>query len=71
MLYALAEHMGYSLSWDQIDVIASQLFGGTATFRKGQIGEWGTNYSDANRALFKELLGQTTIDLGYATDFNW
>jgi len=64
-LFALANHIGCPLSWERIDEIASQLFGGTGTFRTGQIGDYLKSYSPENEALYEELLGQYTEALGY------
>ena len=70
-LYTLANCMGISLTPEKVDEIAANLFGGTWTFRSGQIGGWESAYNAENKELFKSLLGQATIDLGYATDLNW
>lgn len=67
----LARTLGYSYTQSELDEIAQELFGGTGTFRQGQIGAWKSAYNEKNKALFKKLLGQTTIDLGYATDLDW
>ncbi|MCX6990409.1 MAG: hypothetical protein NTX49_05035 [Chlamydiae bacterium] len=64
-LFALANHIGCPLPWERIDEIASQLFGGTGTFRSGQIGDYLKSYSPENEALYDELLGQYTEALGY------
>ena len=70
-LRTLGRTMGIELSQGEINSIANDLFGGTWTFRQGQIGGWKTAYNAKNKALFKEVLGQATIDLGYASDFRW
>lgn len=49
----------------------ASLFGGTPTFRKGQIGSWKEHFTDANKQLFKELLGEELILLGYEADDQW
>ena len=64
-LFTLANYIGKPLSWERIDEIASQLFGGTGTFRSGQIGDYLKSYSSENEALYQELLGQYTEALGY------
>ncbi|MDE3046356.1 MAG: hypothetical protein KGJ02_06910, partial [Verrucomicrobiota bacterium] len=67
----LATHLGYTLTLEQIDEIAKNSFGGTWTFRNGQIEEWKTAYSESNKALFNQLFGWTLVDFGYANDLNW
>lgn len=68
---ALANHIGYTLEQEDIDSIASKLFGGTQTFKKGQIGTWREKYSSEHIALFKETMGEELIELGYECDNNW
>lgn len=43
----------------------------SGTFRKGQPGNWKEHFTDANKALFKELVGDLLIHLGYEQDNNW
>jgi len=45
--------------------VAEQLYGGTWTFRKGQIGAWKEAFNEENLVLFNELMGQSVIDFGY------
>lgn len=70
-LAALATYLGYSLSKKEISSIASQLFGGTWTFRKGKIGGWKKYYNKENKRLFKELMGEAVVNLGYEKSDNW
>lgn len=70
-LRKLAEHLGYYLTQEEIAAVSEQLYGGTWTYRKGQIGAWKEAFSEENKELFKQILGQAVIDLGYATDNNW
>jgi hypothetical protein len=67
----LAKFLDLNISEEKIEAISSQLFGGTWTFRKGQIGLWKESYTPENKQLFKQLMGQYLIDLGYEKDFNW
>lgn len=39
--------------------------------RSGRPGEWKTLFDDKHRTHFKERLGETLIDLGYADDLDW
>lgn len=68
---ALATHMGYNLSRQSIEEIARQLYGGTLTFRNGQIGSWTFWFGSYHKQLLKEIMGQDLIDLGYVSDNNW
>lgn len=43
----------------------------THTTRKGIVGDWKNYFSEANRALFKDLAGDVLIDLGYEADNDW
>jgi sulfotransferase 6B1 len=68
---ALGKHLGYELSKERVAEIADTLFGGTLTFRKGQIGEWREHFSPQHIDLFKSALGKELIELGYESDNNW
>lgn len=70
-LQKLATYLGYPLSDQELHSLAAQLFGGTWTFRQGKIGTWKTFYNEENKRLFKQLMGQSVIDLGYAVDDTW
>jgi hypothetical protein len=43
----------------------------SGTFRKGKPGNWKEHFTDANKALFKEQVGDLLIQLGYENDQNW
>ncbi len=68
---AIAHHMQLALSDEEIEEIARNLFGGTETFRKGQIGSWKDHFTPQQKERFKQVAGQLLIDLGYESDFNW
>lgn len=55
-------------TWKQID---EKLFGGNATFRKGQIGEWKKHFNEEHKTAFKIAMGDILISLGYADDNEW
>lgn len=40
-------------------------------FKRSSIGNWKTFFSPQHKALFKKLMGQDLITLGYEKDFNW
>lgn len=56
-LKKLALILGQAIDTNEITNIALQLFGNTATFRKGQIGIWKQYFSDEYKSLFKEKMG--------------
>lgn len=67
----MASHMGIAISDKRIKNVAHNLFGGTDTFRKGQIGAWKLHFKEHHKEAFKEIAGQLLIDLGYEKNFNW
>lgn len=55
----------------EIETIAAEIFGGTETFRKGKIGDWKNYFDDEMKSMFKTLMGNELIYLGYEKDNNW
>jgi hypothetical protein len=43
----------------------------SGTFRKGQPGNWREHFTEANKALFKEKVGDLLLNLGYEQDNDW
>lgn len=70
-LRKISKHLGFNYSSRELGDLASKIFGGTQTFRKGVIGDWKTHMSEEHKDVCKELLGQILIDLGYEKDFKW
>lgn len=69
----MAEHIGLKLAPEKIKEIGENLFGGSKTFRSGQIGGWKKHFTPEMKAAFKKAPGanQLLIDLGYEKDENW
>lgn len=67
----LAAHLGYHLSKNEIKEISRSLFGGTATFRNGQINTWQQTFKQDHIQVCKEVMGKELIQLGYEKDDNW
>lgn len=67
----IAQHIDHPISEQRAEEIAEELFGGSWTFRNGQIGEYKTSFTKEHTKLFKEKAGQLLIDLGYEKDFEW
>jgi sulfotransferase 6B1 len=67
----IVKHLNVPISNQEIKKCAKNLFGGTSTFRKGQIGGWKKHFKKEHIKVFKEVAGQLLIDLGYENDLNW
>lgn len=67
----IAHHLNIRLTPQKIAAIADNLFGGTNTFNKGQIGTWKEYFTEEHKQAFKNTAGQLLIDLGYEKDMNW
>ena len=67
----IADHLGITVTEEKIERVARNLFGGTGTFRKGQIGAWKKHFKEHHKQAFKAIAGQLLVDLGYETDFDW
>ncbi len=67
----IANFLDISLDRNQITDISDELFGGTPTFKKGQIDSWKQYFTPQVKTLFKKVAGQLLIDLGYEEDLNW
>lgn len=70
-LSKIAQHLGVKLDQVLLGYAVNNLFGGTATFHQGKIGSWKTFFSEQNKELLKESLGDWLIKLGYEKDHNW
>ena len=71
-IIAIANHIGIQIDLEQALDLSEQLFGGTATFREGQIGSWKTHFLERHKTAFKEGPGQQLLELlGYEKDTNW
>lgn len=70
-LRRIAHHLGFWRREGEIVGVARQLYGGTRTFRKGQIGGWREHFSEEHKQAFKSVAGSLLIDLGYEQDDNW
>jgi len=70
-LQSIARHIGISISNEKIISLAKNLFGGSATFRKGQIGSWKKHFTQEHKKLFKKEAGQLLINLKYEKNLNW
>lgn len=67
----IAAHVGASLTEARARSIATGLFGGTETFRKGQIGGWREVFTERHVAAAKPLLDDLLVELGYERTTAW
>ncbi|MGH8900718.1 MAG: sulfotransferase domain-containing protein [Egibacteraceae bacterium] len=67
----IAEHIGTPLSQEEARHLATGLFGGTHTFRKGQIGAWREVFTERHMRAAKPLLDDLLVELGYETTTAW
>jgi hypothetical protein len=69
----IAKHIGVTLSAEKIKEVSDGLFGGSTTFRDGQIDGWKKHFTPEVKEAFKKVPGanQLLIDLGYEKDSSW
>ncbi|CAN5895165.1 hypothetical protein BH23ACT10_BH23ACT10_06900 [soil metagenome] len=70
-LSTLAAHAEAPLTRDDAKAAGRRLFGGTRTFRQGQIGGWRTQLNSDHVAQLKQTAGDLLIELGYEIDDDW
>lgn len=71
IILSIANGLGVTLNDQQLTEIQSSLWGGTATFRSGQIGSWKKHFTKKNKSEFKKKLGYLLIQLGYEKNMSW
>ncbi|MDQ3708501.1 MAG: sulfotransferase domain-containing protein [Actinomycetota bacterium] len=67
----IAGHLGINCSDSEVATIAGGVFGGTDTFRSGQIGAWRRHLDDQHVEVAKPLLDQLLVRLGYESGSDW
>lgn len=67
----IAEYLELSYTQDELKTIATHLFGGSETFKTGQIGQWKKHFKQHHKEVFKKKYGLLLIQLGYEQDENW
>jgi hypothetical protein len=72
-IYAIAKHVGITLTPEKFDYVRSNMFGDSTTFREGSIDGWKKHFTPAMKKAFKKVPGanQLLIELGYEKDENW
>ncbi len=67
-LAALAQHLSRPTDGGTLDRIATGLFGGTTTFRHGQVDRWRTELDERHRRAIEDQLAPEMEAFGYAPD---
>lgn len=69
----IAEHVNVTLGDKKMLELIGALFGGSTTFKQGQIDGWKKYFTPTVKQAFKKVPGanQLLIDLGYEKDSNW
>lgn len=70
-LQNIIKHLEIDSTEEIMNNVVQTLFGGTGTFREGQIGSWKKYFKPRHVEIFKQHAGQLLIDLGYEKDMNW
>lgn len=64
--------IGWTPRQADLDAVASRIYYRKAkTFRSGGQGGWKDAFTEKNKSLFKDLLGDDLVRLGYERDLNW
>lgn len=67
----VAEFIGATLSDADLAQVCRNVWGGTPTFRKGQIAQWREELTPALRDLAHREMDELLVELGYETSSNW
>jgi len=70
-ILAISRHLGLRCSDKEVQRIADHAFGGTTTFRRGQIGSWREHLTNEHKTVCRQLVGSLLVELGYESDLNW
>lgn len=68
VIVKICAFLGFDCSLEQIKEVQNELFGGSRTFRKGQIGSWEKEFGVEHILLFAEIAGDVLSDWGYASE---
>ncbi|MCH9632707.1 MAG: hypothetical protein S4CHLAM6_10450 [Chlamydiae bacterium] len=70
-LEKISHFLGKNYDEKQLKSISKDLFGNAETFRSGTTGSWKTHFDEVTKKMFKVLLGDELIELGYEKDNSW
>lgn len=68
---SVAEFLGKGLPESKIKAVCDQLFGGSFTFRKGQVDSWRDELEQDHKQALSKDLGSLLQDLGYEKNQDW
>jgi hypothetical protein len=67
----IATHVDVAMTEAQLREAAGSLFGGTRSFRRGQIGSWHEHFKPHHANLLKQITGDLLVELGYERSTDW
>lgn len=67
----LARFIKFDLTQEEALTIGENAFGGTWTFREGQVGEWKKYFQPIHSYVYKVKYGDKLISLGYEKNKEW
>jgi hypothetical protein len=70
-LGSIAAHVNVAMTNAQLREAAGRLFGGTRSFRRGQIGGWREYFRPHHADLLKHVTGDLLVELGYEPSTDW
>lgn len=73
IIMEIGQHLGVKMTPQKTQALVDNLFGGTWTFREGQIDSWKNYFTPKIKHAFKQNadLVKLLIELGYEQDINW
>lgn len=70
-LRKIANALEIRMTDEELLEIFKASFGQGYTFNKAKVGRWKTYFNESHKKIFKQLLGNELIELGYEKDHNW
>lgn len=70
-LRKIAAALNMNVSDEKLLEAFDQSFGTGTVFSKGKAGAWKEYFNEEHKELFKDVLGDVLIELGYEKDYNW
>lgn len=70
-LRKIAKALHLNVSDEQLLAAFEASYGKGVIFSKGKAGTWKDHFTEEHKELFKNMLGDTLIELGYEKDSNW
>lgn len=70
-LRKISDALDLEISDEELLKVFEKSYGTSRYFHKGIVGTWRDYFNEENKQLFKDLLGDLVIELGYEQDNNW